>query len=621
VNAYKNVFFHPSLERRMCMQTFYTVQPGDTLANIASRWNIPIASLIAANNLTPPYTLFIGQQLSMPPGVDVYRVQTGDSVYRIAQKFRVPLSVIISANHLAPPYTLQEGQLLKVPPGFMIYVVQPGDTLFKIARRFNVTTGGQVNFELIREVNGLPSYQIWPGTRLIIPYAPPGGTEMLAYFTDTSGSYDLWLYNPINGQTKQITSNIGESFSVPYWSPDASKIAFVGKNGILFVVNLQNNTIARLDQFAEGLGVFIDWSPDGQKLIYTHPNKIIIYHVASHQVQTFSISGVSDAQWFPNGQEILFQAPDEHGVSQLYRIQADGTKRRQITRNTGGRLNHVRISPDSTHALYTTPGASISIIYIVDLATGNTVEIEGGPLAKNYNPTWSPNGNTLAYSATNYEELGYFNEIRTVESQGGNDTIWAISDCFASLVTWTLDGRKIAYISGCNGQGAGNEIWLIDLQHPVPIRLVEGGNIVSLQWSKVPFTHRSTFRNENFRVQFLYPSHWQQVNEERYEGQDGFFQISALYSDAPIHTVCQNEAFHMLMPYGSNPQIKPTNFQGQDACFIFPSADQPSEMRGQAALIILYPNPIEIGNTTYNYFILWASQAHIVDLGRSIVFL
>lgn len=63
------------------MQFFYTVRPGDTLSQIARRWELPIESLIAANNLKPPYTIFVGQQLSIPPGVNVVRVKPGDSVF------------------------------------------------------------------------------------------------------------------------------------------------------------------------------------------------------------------------------------------------------------------------------------------------------------------------------------------------------------------------------------------------------------------------------------------------------------------------------------------------------------------------------------------------------------
>ncbi|MBT2686791.1 LysM peptidoglycan-binding domain-containing protein [Bacillus sp. ISL-47] len=49
------------------MQNFYTVRSGDTLYGISSRWGIPADSLIAANHLKPPYTIYIGQQLSVPP--------------------------------------------------------------------------------------------------------------------------------------------------------------------------------------------------------------------------------------------------------------------------------------------------------------------------------------------------------------------------------------------------------------------------------------------------------------------------------------------------------------------------------------------------------------------------
>jgi LysM repeat protein len=44
----------------------YVVQSGDTLSGIADTYKLTVAELAAANTLTEPYTLFIGQQLCIP---------------------------------------------------------------------------------------------------------------------------------------------------------------------------------------------------------------------------------------------------------------------------------------------------------------------------------------------------------------------------------------------------------------------------------------------------------------------------------------------------------------------------------------------------------------------------
>jgi TolB protein len=603
------------------MQLFYTVRPGDTLYQIARRWELPLETLIAANNLTSPNSIFVGQQLSVPPGVDVIRVKPGDTVNQISQNFGVPASVIIQANELQPPYVIQAGQLLKVPPGVPYYVVQSGDNLFQIARGFNVITGGNSNFELIMKVNNLSSTVISPGMKLIIPYAPPGDRGVIAYTSNRNGSYDIWIYNPSNGVNQQITNGLAESYSSPFWSPDSTKIAFVGKNGILHILNLVDNSIAQIDQFADGLGVFLDWSPNSQEVVYTKSNGLVIYNVITHRARILNAPGATDAQWFPSGTELLFQQGDTKGVSQLFRIKTNGTGKIQITRNTGGRLNNVRLSPDGTYALYTTPGSSISIIYSVNLSNGNVIEVKGGPLAKNYYPTWSPDSQSFAFSATAFENLGYFSQIRTAGRQGMNEVTRAISNCFATPVSWSPDSRKIAYLSGCKQQGSSSEIWLVDLTHPVPIQLVEGGSITALEWSPLPVTSlKKTYSNSVYKVRFQYPSHWQRVNDERYEGEDGFFQISAIASDQSIEVVCQNEAFHQLNPYGTKPRIQHTRIGSQPACLIFPSQDQPVEMNNQAALIVRYPNPVVIEGTEYQYFILWADQNHIIEMSTSLTF-
>jgi TolB protein len=605
------------------MQRFYTVRSGDTLNRIAKRWELPIDSLIAANNLSPPYMIYIGQQLSMPPSVDVIRVKQGDSVYKIAQYFGVPQSLITEINQLHPPYTLQVGQLLRVPPGKSYYIVQPGDTLYQLARKYNVIAAGQISYELIRQINRLSTYDISPGMKLIIPYAPPGESGMIAYTADFGDGYDIWLFHPSFGRNLQLTTGLGESFSIPFWSPDNSKIGFIGQNGILYVVKLSDGSISRLDQFVEREGNYLSWSPDSQILSYSKQNEIILYQVLSHEVQRIVQPAATDVQWFPNGMELLFQASDGAGISQLYRIRRDGTGKVQLTKNTGGnRYNSVRLSHSGAYVLYTTPGASISLVFIFEIATGNIVELRGGPLAKNYFPVWSPDSTTIAYSATTFENVGYFSLIRTSGRGGENERTRAISSCYATPITWSPDSKNIAYLSGCNNQGAASEMWSINLSHPVPIRLLAGAFITALQWSPNPNSPPSmTYMNTTFNIQFQFPGHWQRVSDERYEGQDGFFRISAILSEESMNEVCQNEAFHQLLPYGTQPQIIPAYIQFQEACFIYPSADQLPEMKNQAALIVRYPTPIHVDETTYNYFILWADKNHIEDISLTFRFL
>ncbi|HEX6923603.1 MAG TPA: hypothetical protein VF149_07250 [Bacillales bacterium] len=443
----------------------------------------------------------------------------------------------------------------------------------------------------------------------------------LAYTSNRGGLYDIWLFNPQNGEDRQLTNGLGESFSVPVWSPDSRKIAFVGQNNILYVVRLSDDSVARIDQFGEGLGVHLSWSPDSEKITYTKNGEIVLYNILNHHVKRLNQPGATDVQWFPGGTGLLFQAPDSTGTSQLFRIQPNGTNKKQITHNTEGPLHDVLLSPDGAFALYTTPGASISLIRTVDISTGDVYEVSGGPLAKNYFPVWSPDSSKIAYSATAYGDRGYYSLIRTSGKKGENDRTLTLSDCYATPVTWSPNGRKIGYLSGCYGQGVASELWLIDVNSPFPIRVLAGVQIASLQWSPKPIAvDRKTYTNKIYKVQFQYPAQWQKVNDERYEGPNGFFQISAVSGNS-IDEVCRNEAFHQLMPYGTNPKIITTVIQNQRACFIFPSVDQPPEMNGQAALIVQYPKPIQIQGTSYNFFILWADQWHIKELSSTLTFL
>lgn len=92
-----------------------TVGPGDTLYAVSRRLQVPIRALIDANRLAPPYTLKVGQPLSVP-SVRVYVVAPGDTVTAVSQRYDAPVSDVIRLNALkAPDFGVYAGQRLALP--------------------------------------------------------------------------------------------------------------------------------------------------------------------------------------------------------------------------------------------------------------------------------------------------------------------------------------------------------------------------------------------------------------------------------------------------------------------------------------------------------------------------
>jgi surface antigen len=94
----------------------YVVQPGDTVASIAAKFNVTSESIMWSNNLSSA-TVSAGAKLVIPPvnGV-VYTVKTGDTPDTIAQKYRASKEQIIAYND-AELSGLHVGQQIIIPNG------------------------------------------------------------------------------------------------------------------------------------------------------------------------------------------------------------------------------------------------------------------------------------------------------------------------------------------------------------------------------------------------------------------------------------------------------------------------------------------------------------------------
>ena len=123
-------------------QSEIIVARGDTMYSLARKYDTTVEDLASANKLSSPYTLSVGQILSLPgvkqpikttdtivvPEKKAAGVQTttrvaladitvgpGDTLYSISRKYSVPVNDLAVMNKLSAPFTLSIGQKLKVP--------------------------------------------------------------------------------------------------------------------------------------------------------------------------------------------------------------------------------------------------------------------------------------------------------------------------------------------------------------------------------------------------------------------------------------------------------------------------------------------------------------------------
>lgn len=154
--------------------SIYTVQRGDTLYGIATKYNLTVDQLKELNNLTSN-NLSVGQQIIVPTtnnneeqiedNSNIYIVQRGDSLWLIAKKFNTNVNDLINLNNLST-INLQVGDQLLIPNNNTnqnTYTVKSGDTLWSIARDNNISVN------TLKEANGLTSNLLSIGQQLIIP--------------------------------------------------------------------------------------------------------------------------------------------------------------------------------------------------------------------------------------------------------------------------------------------------------------------------------------------------------------------------------------------------------------------------------------------------------------------
>ncbi len=148
----------------------------------------------------------------------------------------------------------------------------------------------------------------------------------------------------------------------PTWAPDGNRIAFsalVGGLNDLFIYDIQSASLRRVttDPFAE---LHPSWSPDGRTIAFSTDRfssnlrdlqtgnlRLAVVDVASGEVR--SLGGFDDGkninpQWALDGRSLYFVS-DRQGISNVYRIDAEGGGTRQLTNLLTGVSGITEMSP------------------------------------------------------------------------------------------------------------------------------------------------------------------------------------------------------------------------------------------------------------------------------------
>lgn len=92
----------------------HRVAEGETIYDIATRYQAPLRALIDQNNLQPPYALAAGRELELPPP-RFHTVARGERFEEIAARYNMDTRSLALLNRMQPPYVVREGERIVLP--------------------------------------------------------------------------------------------------------------------------------------------------------------------------------------------------------------------------------------------------------------------------------------------------------------------------------------------------------------------------------------------------------------------------------------------------------------------------------------------------------------------------
>ena len=123
------------------MTDIYQVQDGETIDELANKFNTTVASILKENNLLNSSQIYPGMKVVIPSNresyYNTYIVKKGDSLFKIAENYNINPKLLATFNGLNyDDYIYPDQEIMLPKSGYSYYLTAEGDTLSGVVQIF-----------------------------------------------------------------------------------------------------------------------------------------------------------------------------------------------------------------------------------------------------------------------------------------------------------------------------------------------------------------------------------------------------------------------------------------------------------------------------------------------------